>query len=524
MNNMSMRKILLISFAAVIVLLAVNVALAVKAISTSEKSISEIKKSDTVLKDVADTEKYMLQSVSWADIYIERGDSKSLESYNKAKKVLDTTIKRVLSEVEDEEAKRLLQDVDELIGTYDSIIKVRSEDALKKSEKLQKEIIKKLDRVHKKITLLQKKALEKSHDGVLWFETILIFAGVAAIVLAVVIAFYVSGFITKNLRTIQDAAEDLASSDGDLTKRIPVIGRNEIGALAQKINLFIDKVHNTIVETKSSGSENSSVAAELSATALEIGRRAEDEAALVADTSKTGEEVFEALQKAVTTVNASEKNVLEAAQTLERANRSISHLLNTINHTGAKESDLAQNITHLQEEANGVKEVLDIISDIADQTNLLALNAAIEAARAGEHGRGFAVVADEVRKLAERTQKSLSEITATINLVIQSINDISGEMQANAKDFEAAVTQVTEVEEEIVSVNGALTEAAQVSRESARSSNEIAQEMKDVIENMKNITEISTQNARSVEEIAGAAEHLSKLTEELSHRLELFKT
>ncbi len=524
MNNMSMRKILLVSFAAMIVLLAINVGLAIKAINVSEEGIGQIKESDLILEDVAQIQKHMLESISWANTYLASADPVSLESYKKAKTVAHSGLEALLPKLENPKLRDLLKRAGKEMEAFDRIISERNRDAIHRSEQLHQSIIETLDTLHDALAREQKSAIEKSHRSVLRYETILLATGVLGVLIAIAIALYVSNFITRNLRTIEEAADDLASSDGDLTKRIPVIGKNEIGRLAEKINLFIEKVHRTIAETKGNGSENSSVAAELSATALEIGRRAEDEAALVADTSKTGEEVFEALQRAVETVNASEKNVTDAAQTLQRANQSINHLLETINQTGAKESDLAHNITHLQEEANGVKEVLDIISDIADQTNLLALNAAIEAARAGEHGRGFAVVADEVRKLAERTQKSLSEITATINLVIQSINDISGQMQANAKDFEIAVTQVTEVEGEIESVNNALNEAAQVSKESARSSNEIAQEMQDVIENMKNITDISTQNARSVEEIAGAAEHLSRLTEELNHRLELFKT
>ncbi len=291
-----------------------------------------------------------------------------------------------------------------------------------------------------------------------------------------------------------------------------------------RLGVASENLRKLIGDSKNLSNENSSVANELSSTSLQTGKRVEESTIIVNKTTTEAKTLQENIKDSIEVAKDSKKDMQRVNQSIQEVNISVKQLGAKIQQSADVEFDLAENISQLSSDAEQVKEVLLVINDIADQTNLLALNAAIEAARAGEHGRGFAVVADEVRQLAERTQKSLVEINATINVIVQAINDASGKMTRNSKQVEELVNVATEVTSKIDTMSEITTQAVKVSDKTVEDYISSGESLDDIIDSIQQINDLSGQNARSVEEIASAAEHLNKMTEHLNNKLNEFRT
>jgi methyl-accepting chemotaxis protein len=330
--------------------------------------------------------------------------------------------------------------------------------------------------------------------------------------------------ITNPLNNLIERTKNLSSGDGDLTRKLEIIGRDEIAEASEGINNFIEKVRILIADAKNLSNENSSISHELSTTSLEVGKLLEESTTVVNQTTEQADNIKNGMVGSIEEAKTSKSDLEEANVFLEEANKAILELTKDIKTSAATEIELAHKIQQLSSDTEQVKDVLLVIGDIADQTNLLALNAAIEAARAGEHGRGFAVVADEVRKLAERTQKSLVEINATINVIVQSIMDSSEQMSTNSKKVEELSLNAVNVESKINELSIIMGEATQLTDKTVVNYIETGNSMTGIITSIEKINDLSTQNARSVEEIASAAEHMNKMTETLNDKLSEFRT
>ncbi len=329
--------------------------------------------------------------------------------------------------------------------------------------------------------------------------------------------------INASVRSAKSGCEEIMKSK-DLTKKIVTGTHDEIAEAMSDINMLLSDLAAAVDNAKLAAIENTSIAEELSATSLQIGKRTEETAVTVDETKQRSKKVVEILTtseeestKAGVEIQEASEKVLVTAQEVLAVSGSLQNIV-------VEQMEMSSQLEKLSNEAEQIKNVLLVISDIADQTNLLALNAAIEAARAGEHGRGFAVVADEVRKLAERTQKSLIESNGTVSIIVQSINDVTEAMAKSAKKLEDLGSESKAVESTMQMAVTIIGDAAKIAHQTAKDASLGNEKTKEVIDKIDTINTLSTTNARSVEEIAAAAEHLAARSGSLSTNLQRFKT
>ena len=354
-------------------------------------------------------------------------------------------------------------------------------------------------------------------------DSIIIFSIITLIIIIALALFMVNVSLVKPLEAFKSTLLNIGKNN-DLTIKADEKAPSEISQMAQSFNKLLKEIRDLIETSKLSSSENASIAHELSTTAMGVGNNVESSVTIVNATTAKANDINSEIINAISDAQESKKDIIIANENLDEARNEIINLTSKVQHSAELEIELADRMTSLSHDANEVKSILEVISDIADQTNLLALNAAIEAARAGEHGRGFAVVADEVRKLAERTQKSLTEINATISVIVQSIMDVSGQMTTNSQEIQTLANLSTEVENKINTTVDIVNTAVEVSDKTVKDFENTGKSISTIVTQVTEINELSSNNARNVEEIASAADHLNSMTDDLHTKLETFRT
>ena len=379
------------------------------------------------------------------------------------------------------------------------------------------------DTVHQTEMLVTKsiQTLDTEIDANLQRTTVVyVLVGGTVVSIVLCLIFLIIRSVLLPLRALTNA---IVSNERDLTLRYSTPYNDELKEIADALNAFMERLRLVVVGAIHSSDENAVVSHELSTTSNNIGKRAEEESRIVALTTQTGNQARDKIDGSVGNSKKAQAEIIQTNESLGEANQIFGVLIEKIEQTGAVESELQAKMVTLAQDADKVKDILSVIGDIADQTNLLALNAAIEAARAGEHGRGFAVVADEVRQLAERTQKSLVEIHATVSVIVQAIVNSADQMEKNSKLFEALVGQSSEVSMKIETSVKLMENATQVVALATHTSEETGSEIKKIVDEINEINHITSSNARDIEEIASAAEHLHSVTQKLNDQLHYFK-
>ncbi|WP_313799238.1 methyl-accepting chemotaxis protein [Cytobacillus sp.] len=384
-----------------------------------------------------------------------------------------------------------------------------------------------------------------------WSRVALLSAAIIATVLGIILGVFLLRAILIPLGQINKQLEDIAHGEADLTKRVRIKGKNEFGQLAQSFNIFVESLREIIKQVGSSSEQVAASSEELSASAEQSKTTTELISTSMQTIADSNSQQSEMMENSLQAVNQSLENLVEVTENTanvaevssamkiqaENGSESVKKVVEQMESIHQSVDLAGEGVNSLVSSVQEIKEISSLITDISSQTNLLALNAAIEAARAGEHGKGFAVVADEVRKLADETNLSVnkihqlvatiqSESADTVSNIVQvkenvaSGINISMETVTNFKDILDSIEKVTAQIQEVAATSQQITAGFELVQHSIEG---ITEGTKETAASTENIASSTEEQLATMEEISYATASLSKLAEDLQSMVLRFK-
>ncbi|NLW03661.1 MAG: methyl-accepting chemotaxis protein [Pseudomonadaceae bacterium] len=351
----------------------------------------------------------------------------------------------------------------------------------------------------------------------------LVVIGFISLLVLLLVMIWLSRSIARPLEHAAAAMEDVASGEGDLTRRLQVTGKDEVARLSTAFNAFAEQVRTLVSQLADHSQTLASTSAQLEQTssrasqgAMQQRNEIDQVAAAMDELTATVHEVAGSAQRASDATQAGRREVDAGAKVIEGVAKTISGQANEVDKT-------AQKLAELEGASNEIEEVITTIQAIAEQTNLLALNAAIEAARAGEHGRGFAVVADEVRSLATRTQSSTEEISSTIVRLQAMTREAVEAMGASKKLSEQSVVSANDGLTALEQIADQMRQIEDMNLQIASTTEEQSATTEELARNTSRIGELADEATQGANETAEGSQAIEALAKQLNSIISRFK-
>ncbi|MHB8056755.1 MAG: methyl-accepting chemotaxis protein [Desulfuromonadaceae bacterium] len=341
--------------------------------------------------------------------------------------------------------------------------------------------------------------------------------------LSILLAWLVSRTVTGPIKAVVDTIRDIAQGEGDLTRRLPVLGKNEIGELSEWFNTFIGKLHGIICQVSDSSLQLASSSLQLQQTTKQMTDSIAQLSSQSTSLATAGEEMSATSGDIASNCHHAATNAGGATQKANQGVAVVDQSIAVMSTIAERVQNAASTVGALGVRSEQIGAIIGTIEDIADQTNLLALNAAIEAARAGEQGRGFAVVADEVRALAERTTRATKEIGEMIKAIQKETKEAVTSMEQSVTQVEQGTSHTADSGRSLQEILDIINNVTEQISQIATAAEEQTATTREISSNVMNLNDLAKQNDHALRETAVAANDVSRQAEELKELVGKFR-